>query len=144
MSENRPGFMVLRHLISSLTRHAAALGVRRCVAMLTLGALTLSLAGPLLGRSLGSSDPTYCCRAGRCCCDSGKESPDRLDFKTACSCARPDQAAFALGIPPGLLVPDATVSSPAPAELLAPSSTPAPPREAVEPPERPPRRTLLT
>lgn len=111
--------------------------------MLALCALTLSLAGPLLGPGLGG-DPTYCCRAGRCCCDSGKESQDRLDFKTACGCARPGQAAVALGIPLGLLVVKPTVSSPAPADRLAPSSSPAPRREALDPPEHPPRRTLLT
>jgi len=134
---------MLRRSVVSLARRLAARGVKGCVATFSLCALTVSLVGPLLGPGPGG-DPTYCCRAGRCCCDSGRESADRLDFKTACGCARPSQAAVALGIPLGLLVAEPAVSSPAPADRVAPSLTPIPRREAADPPEHPPRRTLLS
>jgi hypothetical protein len=134
---------MLRRSVISLAHRSAARGVKRSIAAPTLCALTLSFAGPLFGPGLGG-DPVYCCRSGRCCCDSGRESADRLDFKAACGCARPGPAAEVLGIPLGLLVAEPTVSTPAPASRVAPCLTPIPRREAVAPPEHPPRRTLLS
>lgn len=134
---------MLRSRISSLVRHVAGLGVRQGVAVLTLGALVLALAGPLLGPGIGA-DPTYCCRAGRCCCDSGKASPDHLDLKTACRCARPDGTSVAFSIPQALLAPEPELLDPEVAERFAPRPAPRPRDGETAPPDRPPRLSRIT
>ena len=121
----------------SSSGQAARSGGRRGVAVGLLVAVILALAGPLLGPGLGT-DPTYCCRAGRCCCDSGKKSPEDVNLKTACGCARPGQEAAPFGLPLGLLVADAAVSAPVPADLLWPVAVPQPRMRCVEPLEHPP------
>lgn len=117
--------------------------VMPCVALLALCALILALAGPLLVAGLGG-DPTYCCRSGRCCCDSGNDSPGRVDLKAACRCARPDGTAFVLALPLGLLTPGPAVSNPALADPLA--SRPVPMLQDGErpPPDQPPRLSRIT
>jgi hypothetical protein len=111
---------------------------RRGVALLALCALTLTLAGPLLVPAL-SGDAPYCCRSGRCCCDSRNSSTDAFHLKTTCGCARPDGTVVVFALPLGLLAPGPALSDLAPAEPL--SSCPAPiPRDAdLSPPDEPPR-----
>ena len=143
MSENPRGLRMLRCLVSALGRQAAGFGGRRCVALLALCALTLALAGPLLAPVLGG-DSTYCCRSGRCCCDSGDDSPDGLDLKTACRCARPDGTAVVFALPLGLLAPGPGLSDATSAEPLASRPIPVPRDGEATPPDQPPRLSRIT
>jgi hypothetical protein len=136
-------FPMLRRLISAPARHAAGFGMRQCIALLALCTLTLALAGPLLGLSLGE-EPTFCCRSGRCCCDSGEDSPAGPDLKAACRCPRPDGAALAVALPAGVLAPSSTLTQPAPAEPLARPPAPAPREGERQPPDQPPRLSRAT
>ena len=134
---------MLRRIISALVRHAAGFGARRCVALLAQCALTLALAGPLLGLGFGEG-PTYCCRSGHCCCDPGNDSSDDLVLETACRCARPDGTAIAFAIPLGLLSPGPALSDAAPAEPLASRPVPIPQDGETSPPDQPPRLSRST
>ena len=134
---------MLRSPIGAFVCQVAGLGVRQCVALLALCALALALAGPLLGPSIGA-DPTYCCRSGRCCCDSGEASPDHLDLKTACRCARPDGTALAFAIPLGLLELEPELLDPAVADPLVPDAAPMPQDGEISLPDQPPRLSRIT
>jgi hypothetical protein len=134
---------MLRSPIRSLTSHVTGFGVRGCVALLALGALTLALAGPLLVLAPGG-DASYCCRSGRCCCDSGNDSPERLDLKTACRCARPDGTAVVFALPLGWLAPGPALSDPALAEPLARRRVPTPQDGETSPLDQPPRLSRTT
>ncbi len=132
-----------RRLLSAPDRHAAGSGMNRCAALLALFAMTLALAGPLLGLSLGE-EPTFCCRSGRCCCDSGEDSPSGLDLKAACRCARPDGAALAVALPAGVLALSSTLTQPALAGPLARPPALVPREGERQPPDQPPRFSRAT
>jgi hypothetical protein len=127
----------------SITTCAADCGAKRCVAVLALVAVIAALGQPLLTLGLGG-DPTYCCRSGRCCCDSGKDSPTGLDLKAACRCARPDGTALAVALPAGVLAPGSTLTPPALADPLARPPAPAPRAGERPPPDQPPRLSRAT
>jgi hypothetical protein len=113
------------------------------VTLLALSALTLALAGPLLGLGF-EGDPTYCCRSGRCCCDSEDDSPDGLVLETTCRCARPDGQAIAFAIPLGLLAPGPALLDAARAEPLVSRPVPIPQDGESSPPDQPPRLSRIT
>lgn len=127
---------MLRCLVRRV-RQCAGPAARRCVALLALSVLTLALAGPLVGLGFGG-DPTFCCRSGRCCCDS-EDSPEGLVLEAACRCARADGTALALTIPHGLLAPGPTLVDAAPAELHVSRPVPVPQDGESSPPDQPPR-----
>jgi len=143
MGENPRGSPMLRRLISALAGLAVHLGVKRCVALLALTALTLALAGPLLVPAVGGDAP-YCCRSGRCCCDSRNNSPNTIHLKTTCRCARPDGTAVVFALPLGLLSPGPALSDPAPAGLLSSRPVPILQDGDLSPPDQPPRLSRIT
>lgn len=112
--------------------------LRQGIAVLVLAVFALTLAGPLVLAGAGG-DPTFCRRSGRCCCDSGKESPESGGLKAACPCARPDGSAVLFALPLGVLSASATLAAPAGARPL-PAVPPAAPREGEPSPlDQPPR-----
>ena len=122
---------------------ARGLRARQGVALLVLCALTLALAGPVLVPALGGDAP-FCCRSGRCCCDSRNNSPNALHLKTTCRCARPDGTAVVFALPLGLLRPGPTLSDPTPAGPLASRPVPIPREGDLSPPDEPPRLSRIT
>lgn len=122
---------------------ASRSGARTWLALVALASLVVALAGPLLAPGMGP-DPTYCCRSGRCCCDSGEDSPGHLDLKTACRCARPDGTAIAFALPLGLLTPGPALTDPAPGEELTSRPVPRPKDGETSPPDQPPRLSRNT
>ena len=138
-----PAASVLMQLVGGFAKTVRVVRVRPCVALLVLCALTLALAGPLLVAGVGG-DAAYCCRSGRCCCDSGNDSPDHLDLKTACRCARPDGTAVVFALPLGLLAPGPALLNPALAEPLASRPVPLPKDGETSPPDQPPRLSRIT
>jgi hypothetical protein len=122
----------------ALSGLAGRVGVAQGVAALVLTAFTLTLAGPLLVPGTGA-DPTFCCRSGRCCCDSGKESPESRELKTACRCARPDGSAVVFALPLGVLSVSIALAAPATAGPLGPLPAAVPLEGEPTPPDQPPR-----
>jgi hypothetical protein len=125
-------------VFGALSGLAGCFGVREGAAVLVLTALTLTLAGPLLVSGAGV-DPTFCCRSGRCCCDSGKESTEHRELKAACRCARPDGSAVVFALPLGVLSVSAALTAPATAEPLGPLPAAVPQEGEPTPPDQPPR-----
>jgi hypothetical protein len=122
----------------ALSGLAGRVGVHQGAAVLVLTALTLTLAGPLLVPGAGV-DPSFCCRSGRCCCDSGEEHPESRELKAACRCARPDGSAVVFALPLGVLSASAALTAPATAEPLAPLPAAVPQEGEPTPPDQPPR-----
>ena len=123
----------------SITSCAAGCGAKRCVAVLALVAVTAALGQPLLALGLDGG-ATYCCRSGRCCCETDDGgSPAGLDLKAACRCARPDGTALTVALPAGVLAPGSTLTPPALADPLVRPPAPAPRAGERPPPEQPPR-----
>ena len=122
--------------------HLVVRGARRGIALVALAALALALAGPLLGPGIGA-DLTYCCRSGRCCCDSGQASPDHLDLKTACRCARPGGMGLVFSVPPMQLEPETALAAPEPGESTVPRPD-AEPQDGMPSPLDPPPKLSRT
>jgi hypothetical protein len=128
--------------VAFLARFAGRIRLRQGTAVLVLAAVTLTLAGPLLAPGAGADHP-YCCRSGRCCCDSGKDSTEGAAFKATCRCARPDGSAGFFALPLGLLMPCATLSVPVAAEPVVPPLYPTPRAGVATVPEQPPRASPI-
>ncbi len=128
---------------SSITTYAADCGAKQYVAVLALVAVIAALGQPLLTLGLDGG-ATYCCRSGRCCCESDGGSPAGLDLKAACRCARPDGTALAVALPAGVLAPGSTLTPPALGEPLARPPAPSPRQGERTPPDQPPRLSRAT
>jgi hypothetical protein len=125
------GFGALRGL-------ASCVGGGQGAAVLVLMTLTVTQAGPLLAPGAGPA-PTFCCRSGRCCCDSGKDSSESRELKVACRCARPDGSAVVFAVPLGVLSMSAMITAPAPAGSLALLPDAAPREGEPTSPDPPPQ-----
>jgi len=130
-------------LTEGVCSFARGLRAKQGVALVVLSVLILALTGPLLGSSMGA-DPTFCCRSGRCCCDSARDASGRLDLKAACRCARPDGSAIPFALPLGLLAPGLALADPSPAEPVVPWPAPLPQDGKASPPDQPPRLSRTT
>jgi hypothetical protein len=134
--------MTLR-ICRSIAAPAARFRARKRFAALALASILLALGQPLLTHGLEGVGP-FCCRSGRCCCDSGEASPARPDLEAACRCARPDGAALAVALPRGVLPASGSLAPPSPGEAVAPPPAPAPREAELPPPDQPPRPSRAT